>query len=68
MCLEPPEDRSWGAEVSHADDSVKQGGSCLRAMEERQIILDILRHLGFEMLEELWGFTKLCDTIDLHVP
>ena len=36
-------------------------------MEDRQISLDILRALGFDTLQALWGFIKFYDTIDPQV-
>ena len=59
MCLDSLDDRDWNAEVSHVDDSATPGASCLRAMGETQIALDILYQLGFETLEEVWGLHQL---------
>ena len=57
-------ERAWNSAVADVDDSAKPGKCCLHVMEDRQILIDILRVLEFDTLQGLWDFVKFYDTID----
>ena len=53
--------------IAPPDDAARLGSSCLKTMEDRQILLEVLKQLGFDALEELSDFTQFYDTIDFAV-
>ena len=57
-------ERVWNAQVADENDAARPGSCCLHVMEDRQIFIDILRALGCDALQGLWGFTKFYDSID----
>ena len=56
----------WSS-TSFLTTSGNPGSSCPSAMEERRITLDILHHLGFERLDDVWDLASFYDTIDFKV-
>lgn len=52
-----------GTQVADAKDAARTGSSCLHVMENRIIFIGLLRALGFDTLQGLWGFIKFYDTI-----
>ena len=61
------QERAWNKKVAGEDGVARPGSSCLCAMEDRQIPLDILKACGYSSLQGLWGFVKLYDSIDPQV-
>ena len=59
-----------GARNTHVVDTKDvawPGSCCLHLMEDRHIFLDLLRALGVDTLQGLWGFIKFYETIDTQV-
>ena len=53
------EDREFNRSIAGPDDMARPGSSCLRTMEDRQILIDQLAALDIEILVCLWSLEVL---------
>ena len=62
--LDAKGEMAWNAQVADENVAARPGSCCLHVMGDMQTFIDILRALGFDTLQGLWGFIKFYDSID----